>query len=330
MSFLSNVISAADILGAIGDKVDYFNRRVRMQSGYDYKRFADGVVADNNDTAIPKESNMKDARDGGNSQLATFLSIPQSSTAGQYHRVPNRTSIVMADGSKWTFDAVDDIKYTSPSKITQFPVENKASISDHVINENPKLTFEGYFSEANSKSYQGRDNHTHSTFYKALLAMRDARSVVTITTPLDVYPNMIVDTVEFERSAQTGIGICVNLSFQKVRWVSTGTTTAWVTADNPPAPVSTVDTNEAPATPKPNPEGRSWLAASNAGKNEAAANVDSASALSKTTKATSIPDVDRQMKSFGKQLPLDVQQVGINVTSGSSPVSEWNKITGHL
>ena len=97
MSFLSNVISAADILGAIGDKVDYFNRRVRMQSGYDYKRFADGVVADNNDTAIPKESNMKDARDGGNSQLATFLSIPQSSTAGQYHRVPNRTSIVMAD-----------------------------------------------------------------------------------------------------------------------------------------------------------------------------------------------------------------------------------------
>jgi hypothetical protein len=225
MSFLDKALSAYEIIGAIDDKLDYFNRRARLQSGFTYRAYANGVVADNVGDAANKQSEM----------------LAERNSAGQYYYTPIRTSIVMVDGSKWTFDAVDNIKYTSPSKITQFPVENKASISDHVINENPKLSFEGYFSEANSKAYQGRDDHTHSTFYKALLAMRDARSVVTITTPLDVYPNMIVDTVEFNRSAQTGTGICVNLSFQKVRWVSTGTTTAWVTTQNPVTPAKEVE-----------------------------------------------------------------------------------------
>ena len=158
-----------------------------------------------------------------------------------------RTKVVLKDGSVLIIDATTAITAEFPAKLTQYPVESGVTISDHVINQNPKFTLSAMWSDANAPS-KGINSvggtvknaapnkglvpekvDDSLTVYKKLLAIRDAREVVSLVTLFDTYTDLILTNISFPRSTGTGITVLVSeLQFEKVRKVTSKVTTVYV------------------------------------------------------------------------------------------------------
>lgn len=143
-------------------------------------------------------------------------------------RSPVHTVITTADGKKLAFDAATDIGHIFPSKITSYPVEDKSTVSDHIVNENPKFTVSGVFSDATLNIPFIPNHYTQSEVYRMLLKMRDDRKVVSLLTPLDTFTELALANVSLPRSAGRGGALLVDIEFEKIRRVSNELTTVFV------------------------------------------------------------------------------------------------------
>jgi len=143
-------------------------------------------------------------------------------------RSPVHTTITTADGKKLAFDAATDIGHSFPSKVTSYPVEDKSTVSDHVVNENPRFSVSGVFSDATLNIPFIPNQYKQSEVYRMLLKMRDDRKVVSLLTPIDTYSDLIVTNVSLPRSTGRGGALFVDLEFEKIRRVSAELTTVFV------------------------------------------------------------------------------------------------------
>ena len=143
-------------------------------------------------------------------------------------RSPVRSVLTTADGKKLIFDVARDISHNFPSKVTSYPVEDKSTVSDHVVNENPKFSITGVFSDANVKLLSVPNSFTQTEVYRMLLKMRDDRKVVTLLTPIDSYTDLILTSFSTSRSANESAALVVQLDFEKIRRVSNEFTTVFV------------------------------------------------------------------------------------------------------
>ncbi len=143
-------------------------------------------------------------------------------------RSPIHTVITTADGKKLAFDAATDIRHSFPSKVTSYPVEDKSTISDHVVNENAKFSVSGVFSDATLGIPSVPNQYKQSEVYQLLLKMRDDRKVVSLLTPVDVYSDLIVTNISIPRTTGQGSALFIDIEFEKIRRVSNELTTVFV------------------------------------------------------------------------------------------------------
>ncbi len=143
-------------------------------------------------------------------------------------RSPVHTTITTADGKKLAFDAATDIGHNFPSKVTSYPVEDRSTVSDHIVNENPRFTVSGVFSDATLEIPFIPNHYKQSEVYRMLLKIRDDRKIVTLLTPLDTYSELVVTNISLPRSTGKGGALFVDLEFEKIRRVSAELTTVFV------------------------------------------------------------------------------------------------------
>lgn len=170
-------------------------------------------------------------------------------------RSPVHTVIVTSDGKRLAFDAATDIGHQFPSKVTSYPVEDKSTVSDHIVNENPRFTVTGVFSDASAVGAansaptpfayspanllnppppsspvvrSSNERYTQSEVYAKLLKARDDRKVVTLLTPLDTFSDLAITNIGIPRKTAQGDALFVDIEFEKIRRVSSELSTVFV------------------------------------------------------------------------------------------------------
>jgi hypothetical protein len=156
---------------------------------------------------------------------------------------PKRFSIIY-NGDQLVFDAATDINPTFTSKVTQFAVEDKSTITDHVILQNPTFTVTAMVSDWAVNLNGERFPEDQESFYRKLREIRDTRSLVSIITPVDTYTNLIMTSVSFPRKSGEGTALVADMSFEQIRVVSNTTTTVFTNTKGTSSGSNTV-------TPKP-------------------------------------------------------------------------------
>ena len=121
--------------------------------------------------------------------------------------------------------------------ITQHPVEQGASISDHAYAMPVELEMTVGWSNATV----GIGGFTF-VVYQELLALQKLRQPFTVTTPGRSYPNMLIRSVEKRTNAQIADSLIVRVILQQVLIVSTQITAVGSSANqaNPAKTSSTV------------------------------------------------------------------------------------------
>lgn len=141
---------------------------------------------------------------------------------------PTRSAIIDSQGKIVYFEVAKDINHDYPSKVTSFPVDNRSTISDHVVNENATFSLTGVFSDASSESVKALNNMTQQEVLEYLKKLRAERKTISLITPLDktqAITDLVIKNLSFPRSSDTGRSLVVNIEFEQIRLVSAGTTT---------------------------------------------------------------------------------------------------------
>ena len=87
-------------------------------------------------------------------------------------------------------DASLEETHSFKSKVTQFPVETGATISDYIFNEPVTVSIQGFVS--NHPLEGGEQSDRSALVFKHLLTIRKSRSPITIITGLKQYDNMVL------------------------------------------------------------------------------------------------------------------------------------------
>lgn len=115
------------------------------------------------------------------------------------------------------------------SKVTKYPVENGAVVTDHIVNEPIEFTIKGFVSNhpiIPSDTVSLNTVHVlkrATAAYFDLLSIREKRQPVTIVTGLNVYRNMAMESLEIPRNAQIGDSLEFTAAFVQITMVSTST-----------------------------------------------------------------------------------------------------------
>jgi hypothetical protein len=187
-------------------------------------------------------------------------------------RSPQHTTIITADYKVLAFDAATSIGHQFSSKVTSYSVEDRSTVSDHVVNSNPTFTVSGVFSDASAPSTPtktksevksllasagigGNTRHhqyTQSETYRLLLKIRDDRKTITLITPIDTYTDLILTELSIPRATGQGDALFVDMTFEKIRRVSNELTTVFIGSSgaNKKVAATTGDTKVKVETPK--------------------------------------------------------------------------------
>lgn len=167
---------------------------------------------------------------------------------------PLETKIILKDGSVIQFDCATDVNHSWPTKVTEYPVESGASVSDHMVNGNATFSVTGIFSDARLRKPDPKGRSTvpdlpsQSDTYKKLQKLRNDRVAFSLLTALDTYPNIVLKNMGMPQDS--GTALKVTMEFEQIRFVTSGTTTVSLvggTVTSPKAPVEEVK----PATTEP-------------------------------------------------------------------------------
>lgn len=123
---------------------------------------------------------------------------------------------------------------SSASELTQHPIETGATVSDHVIERPREYRMEGVITNAplsvsdrldagriawadlSSSSPAGTGNKVDGA-YSLLEQMKASRDVVTIRTPLRIFTDMVMVSLQVTRDPKTGDALQFSAAFQQVR-----------------------------------------------------------------------------------------------------------------
>ena len=122
---------------------------------------------------------------------------------------------------KLYFDAVTRRTDAKTSRVSNHPVENGFIISDHVLVENTKLSVEGIISNANNSLLNRAvgiisDQESARQFLNEVF---NARKVVTLVTPEEIYDNLIITSLQFTKDKPTRQEINFSLRLEQIRTV---------------------------------------------------------------------------------------------------------------
>lgn len=106
-----------------------------------------------------------------------------------------------------TFDALKDESFSREVDITEHPVETGANISDHVRPKVAQLRVSGVLTDALREVFTSGSIVTRArpgralANFKQLEALRDAATLVTVTTPARKHENMLIQSLSWTRDS---------------------------------------------------------------------------------------------------------------------------------
>jgi len=106
-----------------------------------------------------------------------------------------------------------------PSVVTNHPVEDGSTVSDHIVIEPRTLTVQGLVSNTPVQIGGGTNNAIKDTFDE-LIRIRNARELFTVSTGLDVYSNMFFTNIDIPRDATTGQSLVWTATMQEIQVVA--------------------------------------------------------------------------------------------------------------
>ena len=107
--------------------------------------------------------------------------------------------------------------------VTEHPVEDGSVITDHIKNNLETGTVSGLITNFSIKKKFQTGNFSQDAYDELKRIWRD-RQPVTITTIMEKYENVAIESVDVARSDDTGQAIVLNISFKKITTVKLKTT----------------------------------------------------------------------------------------------------------
>lgn len=121
-------------------------------------------------------------------------------------------------------DASLEETHTFKSKVTQFPVETGASISDYIFNEPITLSIQGFVS--NHPLDGGEQPGRSALVFNDLLSIRNSRAPITIITGLKQYDNMALTSLSVPKNSKIGEALQFTADFVEINRVNSLTVPA--------------------------------------------------------------------------------------------------------
>lgn len=125
------------------------------------------------------------------------------------------------------FDSVDDVNVKRQADVTSYPVENGATVSDHVQIKNNKFSLKGRITETPIKSDPGLlksagvNGNRRSLAIDYLNQIMDSRQPFLLVTENKTFENVVLTGIEYTEEASESL--VFDLSFEQIRLVSYGT-----------------------------------------------------------------------------------------------------------
>ena len=106
----------------------------------------------------------------------------------------------------------EDHRYSS--RVTNYPVEEGSTLSDHIINEPAEITLEGIVTDSplSILSFFNRSVDAFNQFVE----IHEKRELVTVVTGLKIYPNMAITSLNVPRDLRTGQSLKFTIELQNV------------------------------------------------------------------------------------------------------------------
>lgn len=142
----------------------------------------------------------------------------------RWYTEPITNFIEDEDGVVWYFDAIIRMDHNQSQRITQHPVQDGASIADHSFSLPAKLSMEIGMSDVMGSFVPGQWSFESTgsvgtrsqAAYQKLLAWKNAGMPLQISTRLDLYTNMVVETISAPDDVFTFHGLKCNVTFQQI------------------------------------------------------------------------------------------------------------------
>jgi len=157
------------------------------------------------------------------------------------------TAVVQTQSTTIIADAVVDERWDDELVITEHPVAEGATISDHAYKLPVKLDLTYAWSAGSPQNIQ-QDSDFLKNLYNQLLGLQTSRTLCQVFTGKRFYQNMIIRSVTQTTDKDTENSLVVRLTMQEIIIVSV----QFGTATSTPASVQQEPQNTAPIVPQGN------------------------------------------------------------------------------
>jgi major membrane immunogen (membrane-anchored lipoprotein) len=143
-------------------------------------------------------------------------------------KAPNKSIKGKDDSEGFVIDAFMVESYSFTNSVTNIPVEEGSTISDHVVEEQDVVSIQAFIGNAEFIAADSSDSLSKEPpdrmarvlkSYKELLRLKRTREVCTVTTGLDVYTDMIITSLNIDRDVETGANLPFSMEFKRIKIV---------------------------------------------------------------------------------------------------------------
>lgn len=117
-------------------------------------------------------------------------------------------------------DCTTSISHMFANDISELPIEDGESVTDHIQKKNNKFTVEGRYDPFSLSPYEddavGQEDRLNKA-YNFLLGLRDNRTVFALVTNLDVYENCAVASLTFNTTPETSGTLSFSMEVTQIR-----------------------------------------------------------------------------------------------------------------
>lgn len=135
-----------------------------------------------------------------------------------YVRAQSRVTIPTIVG---VVDGIPDSTVKRSSKVVQHPVEDGSVISDHVHASPVTVSLEVFVSDVvTTPGSQPAGESKQQIAFGLMRDLYEQNTLVTVTTPYEQLPNMVINGLTWERKSGSSLGLELSVSLTQVRIVT--------------------------------------------------------------------------------------------------------------
>lgn len=117
-------------------------------------------------------------------------------------------------------DLVLDVSFSQSishrAQVTDNPIEDGSTITDHVIQLPDTLTIEGLWSDTPAGATAAELNRARD-LYVRLVELKERGETVEVSTRLQFYPEVVITSIDTTRDVSTGYTVPVSIGVKEVR-----------------------------------------------------------------------------------------------------------------